>query len=65
MLKNIINVCIFNMQIEINNFKHKSIESFYNESQKLEEELENNLKIENNIWENILEDNNIKSIKDD
>ena len=29
MLKNIINVCIFNMQTEINNFKHKSIESHY------------------------------------
>ena len=65
MLKNIINVCIFNMQTEINNFKHKSIESYYNELQKLEEELENNLKIENNIWENILEDNNIKSIQNE
>jgi hypothetical protein len=64
-LKNIINVCIFNMQTEIINFKHKSIESYYNELKILEEELENNLKIENNIWENILEDNNIKSIKDD
>ena len=53
------------MQIEINNFKHKSIESYYNELQKLEEELENNLKIENNIWENILEDNNIKSIQNE
>jgi hypothetical protein len=64
-LKNIINVCIFNMQTEIINFKHKSIESYYNELQKLEEELENNLKIENKLWENILEDNNIKSIKND
>jgi effector-binding domain-containing protein len=53
------------MQTEIINFKHKSIESYYNELKILEEELENNLKIENNIWENILEDNNIKSIKDD
>ena len=64
-LKNIINVCIFNMQTEIINFKYKSIESYYNELQKLEEELENNLKIENKLWENILEDNNIKSIKND
>ena len=53
------------MQTEIINFKYKSIESYYNELQKLEEELENNLKIENKLWENILEDNNIKSIKND
>ena len=62
-LNQIIKISIFNMQSEISNFKFVSIDNYYNELKEIENDLENNLNIENHLWENIIQDNNIKQLE--
>ena len=58
-LGQVIKIATFNMQNEIKNFKAKSLDSYYAELSRLEEDTETNAKIFDDLWETVVKDGNI------
>ena len=60
-LGQVIKIATFNMQNEIKNFKQVSLDSYYAELSRLEEDTEANSKIFDDLWETVVKDNNISA----
>ena len=58
-LGQVIKIATFNMQNEIKNFKTVSLDSYYAELSRLEEDTETNAKIFDDLWETVVKDSNI------
>lgn len=58
-LGQVIKIATFNMQNEIRNFKQVSLDSYYAELSRLEEDTEVNAKIFDDLWDTVVKDNNI------
>jgi hypothetical protein len=60
-LNQIIKIATFNMQNEIANFKATNIEHYYDQLKIFDEDTEYNTKLSDDLWEIILQDNNIRN----
>lgn len=60
-LTQIIKIATFNMENEINNFKVKSLDVYYEELAKLEESYNSNNKLYDDLWDTVINDHNIMS----
>ena len=60
-LTQIIKIATFNMENEINNFKVKSLDVYYEELAKLEESYNLNNKLYDDLWDTVIKDHNIMS----
>ena len=58
-LTQIIKIATFNMENEMNGFKVKSLEVYYDELDKLESAYNANNKLYDELWDTVLRDQNI------
>ena len=58
-LGQVIKIVTFNMQNQIKKFKNVRLDNYYNEFSKIERDTEKNDIIEDEIWDNVVNDKNI------
>ena len=60
-LGNVIKIAIFNMQNQIKNFKLNKLENYYKELNEIENDIENNVKSFDILWDSVLNSEKIKN----
>jgi hypothetical protein len=60
-LGNVIKIAIFNMQNQIKNFKLNKLENYYKELNEIENDIENNVKSFDILWDSVLNNEKIKN----
>jgi hypothetical protein len=58
---NVIKIAIFNMQNQIKNFKLNKLENYYKELNEIENDIENNVKSFDILWDSVLNNEKIKN----